>query len=165
MELMNRLETAIVAAGCFWGVEDVFSRYPGVVATCVGYSGGTTPDPTYDAVCTGNTGHAETVKIIFDPAVTSYENMVHCLFGLHDPTQYHRQGPDIGSQYRSIIFYQNSRQKHIAQRIKHALDASKKFSAPIVTEIIPAAVFYPAEEYHQHYHAKHHLPACHQLRA
>lgn len=141
-------ESAAFAAGCFWGVEAAFQKLKGVVSTVVGYMGGHLNDPTYEEVCTDKTGHAETVRIEFDPAKISYEEVVRYFFKIHDPTTQNRQGPDIGSQYRSVIFFYTQEQHKIAQRCKAEYQEA-------VTEIVPAGPFYKAEEYHQRYHEKH----------
>jgi peptide-methionine (S)-S-oxide reductase len=147
----ERYEKASFAAGCFWGVEATFRDLKGVVSTSVGYMGGHTEDPTYGDVCTGSTGHAETVQIIYDPTKISYEKLLETFWNKHDPTTKNRQGPDVGSQYRSIIFYHNEEQKKLAVESKKKLDESGKYKQPVVTEIIPAPKFYPAEDYHQQY--------------
>ncbi len=146
-----KIEVATFGAGCFWHVELAFSRVPGVVKTCVGYSGGWAEDPTYEDVCTGGTGHAEVVRIEYDPEVTDYSALLEVFWSIHDPTTLNRQGPDIGTQYRSVIFYHSEAQKRLALASKKALEESGGLGAPIVTEIGPAAAFYPAEEYHQKY--------------
>lgn len=145
---------ATFGAGCFWCVEDVFRRTKGVMSTTVGYSGGSTKNPTYDDVCTDLTGHAEVVQVEYDPNVLPYENLLDVFWNSHDPTQLNRQGPDIGTQYRSVIFYHDPQQEEIARKSKEALDKSGKFGKKIVTEIQSAAEFYKAEEYHQQYYAK-----------
>jgi peptide-methionine (S)-S-oxide reductase len=142
-------EIAIFAAGCFWGVEAAFAEVLGVTSTRVGYSGGETANPTYQEVCRGDTGHAEAVKVWFDPAKVSYEELLDVFFSTHDPTQFNRQGPDEGEQYRSAIFYLNEKQKKTAQAAVKKWQ--KKFKKPIVTEITKAGPFYQAEEYHQKY--------------
>ncbi len=147
----ERYETASFAAGCFWGVEAAFRELKGVKSTMVGYMGGHTEDPTYGDVCSGTTGHAETVQVKFDPSKISYEKLLETFWNKHDPTTKNRQGPDVGSQYRSIIFYHNEKQKNLAIESKNKLEASGKYKNPIVTEIIPAPTFYPAEDYHQQY--------------
>ena len=149
--LEARTETAAFAAGCFWGVEDKFRRMPGVLSAVVGYTGGTTVNPTYGQVCSDRTGHAESVQIAYDPSRVSYEELVRFFFSIHDPTQLNRQGPDVGNQYRSAVFTNSPQQAGIAQRIKTELEASGRFNRPIVTQIVPASTFYPAEEYHQRY--------------
>jgi len=145
---------ATFGAGCFWCVEDVFRRTKGVTSVMVGYSGGSTKNPTYNDVCTDLTGHAEVVQVDYDPNVLPYEELLDVFWNSHDPTQLNRQGPDIGTQYRSVIFYHDSQQEAIARKSKDILDASGKFGKKIVTEIQPAAEFYKAEEYHQQYYAK-----------
>jgi peptide-methionine (S)-S-oxide reductase len=149
------IEKATFAAGCFWGVEDAFMQLEGVTETQVGYIGGHTENPTYREVCGDTTGHAEAVEVNFDPQVVSYETLLDLFWQLHDPTTLNRQGPDIGSQYRSAIFYHNPAQQQIAHASKDRWQESGRFSRPIVTEIVPAAMFYPAEEYHQKYNQKH----------
>jgi len=153
----NDYETALFAAGCFWHVEQVFSDTPGVISTDVGYTGGTTENPTYKMVCTDKTGHAEAVQVVFDPNRISYSQLLEVFWKMHDPTQLNRQGPDLGSQYRSVIFYYSPQQRQAALDSKAKLDASGKFSKPIVTQIVPAGEFYRAEEYHQQYYKKHRL--------
>ncbi len=147
----EKYEKASFAAGCFWGVESTFRDLKGVISTSVGYMGGSTDDPTYGDVCSGSTGHAETVQIIYDPSKISYEKLLDTFWNKHDPTTENRQGPDVGSQYRSIIFYYNEEQKRLAIESKNNLEESGKYNQPIVTEIIPAPKFYPAEDYHQQY--------------
>ena len=142
---------AIFAAGCFWGVEEKFRQTTGVLSTRVGYTGGTVPDPSYSRVCSGKTGHAEAVEVIYDTSLVSYEELVRKFFQFHDPTQLNRQGPDVGEQYRSSIFYLDEDQKEIALRVKNELRESGSYSKSIVTEIVPASEFYEAEEYHQQY--------------
>jgi methionine-S-sulfoxide reductase len=146
---------AMFAAGCFWGVEASFNKIPGVVDTVVGYSGGNVKNPTYHMVCSGATGHAEAVQITYDPDKISYEDLVKTFFDLHDPTTPNRQGPDVGSQYRSVIFYHDQEQRQVAEGVKSELDGSGKYRDPIVTQIVPAQDFNEAEEYHQDYYAKH----------
>lgn len=158
---VNNVQIAIFAAGCFWGVEYKFSQVKGVVDTTVGYTGGHYENPTYSDVCSNDTGHAEAVQVEFDPKRASYEKLLEIFWSLHDPTQYHRQGPDVGSQYRSAIFYRNEEQRKAALKSKEALEKSKKYSKPIVTEIVPASKFYPAEEYHQKYWMKNKNFVCH----
>ena len=151
---------ATFAAGCFWGVEASFSKIAGVLDIVVGYTGGTFPNPSYQMVCTGNTGHAEAVQVTFDPQKITYTDLVKAFFDLHDPTTRNRQGPDVGSQYRSVIFYHDPEQQKIAEQVKSELDASGKYRYSIVTQIVPAGEFYRAEEYHQQYYAKHILRRC-----
>ena len=158
-------ETAILAGGCFWGMEEIIRKIPGVVKTTVGYSGGTSSGPTYEEVCTGGTGHAEAVEIEFDSSRLSYESLLNYFFRMHDPTTLNRQHNDVGTQYRSAIFYTTDEQKNVAEQVKTRWDNSGKFKKPITTEITPAGKFYPAEEYHQKYLIKH--PGgytCHVLR-
>jgi peptide-methionine (S)-S-oxide reductase len=149
------MEKATFAAGCFWGVETRFRQIPGVIETRVGYTGGHTSKPTYEQVCSDKTGHAEAIEILFDPKQVTYAQLLDLFWHLHDPTQVNRQGPDVGSQYRSAIFTHTPEQEHIAKRSKEALEKSKRFKKPIATQILPATTFYPAEEYHQRYHEKH----------
>jgi peptide methionine sulfoxide reductase msrA/msrB len=158
-------ETAILAGGCFWGMEEIIRKIPGVIKTTVGYSGGKTADPTYKEVCTGATGHAEAVEIVFDPAQLSYERLLDYFFRMHDPTTLNRQHNDVGTQYRSAIFYTSPAQKETAERVKTERDKSGKFRRPITTEITAAGKFYSAEDYHQKYLVKN--PGgytCHVLR-
>jgi len=145
----SSLETATFAAGCFWGVEATFRKATGVVDARVGYCGGHVPEPSYEDVCTGMTGHAESIKVRFDPAMVSYEALLDAFWECHDPTQLNRQGPDTGNQYRSVIFYHNEAQKETALASRDA--HQQHLSSPIVTEIAAASPFYPAEEYHQRY--------------
>jgi len=145
------METATFAAGCFWGVEEKFSNIKGVISTKVGYTGGKTKNPTYEQVCTDTTGHAEAVQIQYDPNIVSYEKLLNTFWNIHDPTQHNRQGPDIGTQYRSIIFYHDDKQKKLAEKSKNILKKTGKYKKNIATEIKPATTFYPAEEYHQQY--------------
>jgi peptide-methionine (S)-S-oxide reductase len=152
---------ATFAAGCFWGVEELFRNTPGVLSTQVGYTGGHTQNPTYKEVCTDRTGHAEAVEIEYDPERISYEELLEIFWANHDPTTLNRQGPDIGTQYRSAIFYHSPEQKAAAIASKQALEQSGRFRRPIVTEIVPAGPFYRAEEYHQQYLAKRGLSHCH----
>lgn len=149
----NSLEIATFAAGCFWGVEDEFMKVRGVKSTRVGYTGGNLTNPTYEDVCTDRTGHAEAIQLKYDPKEISYEELLELFWSLHNPTTINRQGPDIGTQYRSSIFFHTPEQEKIAKRVKQELDGSK-FQNKIVTEIVPASIFYPAEEYHQKYHQK-----------
>ncbi len=147
----KHVEKAAFAAGCFWGVEAAFRQVEGVVETTVGYTGGNRPHPTYEDVCTDTTGHAETVRGIYDPNQVSYEQLLQIFWKIHDPTTPNRQGPDVGSQYRSAIFYYDARQLSAAQASKSQIEQSGRFNRPIITEITPAGSFYPAEEYHQRY--------------
>ncbi|MFH1486420.1 MAG: peptide-methionine (S)-S-oxide reductase MsrA [Chloroflexota bacterium] len=155
------MEEATFAAGCFWGLEEAFACIGGVMSTTVGYTGGTTKSPTYEQVCSDRTGHAEAVEVVYDPAKVSYDRLLEVFWSIHDPTTLNRQGPDIGSQYRSAIFYHTAEQKAKANASKERLEASGKYCCPIVTEILPASEFYPAEEYHQHYFEKHGGRSCH----
>ena len=148
------MEKATFGAGCFWGVEEAFRRVKGVTSTTVGYSGGKVSHPTYKDVCTGKTGHAEVIEIEFDPSKITYDDLLSFFFQIHDPTTLNRQGSDVGTQYRSVIFYHSADQEKKAQAYKEQLDLSGRFESPIVTEIFPAGPFYQAEEYHQHYHEK-----------
>ena len=145
---------ATFAAGCFWGVEANFLKLPGVLDTVVGYTGGEVPNPTYRMVCSDHTGHAEAVQITYDPEKIAYKDLVSAFFELHDPTTPNRQGPDVGSQYRSVIFYHDEEQQKTAEQVKSTLDASGKYRYPIVTQIVPADDFFKAEDYHQRYYEK-----------
>jgi peptide methionine sulfoxide reductase msrA/msrB len=157
--------TATLAGGCFWGVQELVRKLPGVLSSTVGYTGGDKDRPTYDDVHTGRTGHAEAVQIVFDPKVISYETILRYFFRLHDPTTANRQGNDVGSQYRSAIFYHDEEQRTIAERVKAEVDRSGKWPAKVVTQIVPASTFYPAEDYHQDYLQKHpNGYTCHYLR-
>jgi peptide methionine sulfoxide reductase msrA/msrB len=151
----KKYDTAIFAAGCFWGVEYAFKQVKGVIATMVGYTGGTTGNPTYPIVCSGVTGHAEAVEVKFDPAIISFERLLDFFWRMHDPTTPGRQGVDVGAQYRSAIFYRNDVQKLTAVKSMEKADKSGMFERKIVTEIVPVKIFYPAEEYHQDYFTKH----------
>jgi len=158
-------ETAILAGGCFWGMEEILRKIPGVLETSVGYSGGKLADPSYKMVCTGATGHAEAIQIVFDPARLTYEQLLGYFFRMHDPTTLNQQHNDVGTQYRSAIFYTSDEQKQTAERVKTQVDKSGKFKRPVVTEITKASEFYPAEDYHQKYLVKN--PGgytCHILR-
>ena len=151
---------ATFAAGCFWGVELRFSELTGVTGTQVGYMGGALDQPSYEDVCTGQTGHAEVVQIEFDEKYIAYESLLDSFWQWHDPTTLNRQGPDIGTQYRSAIFYHDDTQRILAEQSKAVLGTSGVFANPIVTEIVPAQTFWPAEEYHQHYLKKRGASAC-----
>jgi peptide-methionine (S)-S-oxide reductase len=151
---------ATFGAGCFWGVESAFSTVPGVLGTAAGYMGGTLDSPAYRDVCTGTTGHAEVVEVIFDPAKVSYESLLDVFFRVHDPTTPGRQGVDIGTQYRSVIFYHSPGQKAAAESFRERVDKSGRFRRPVVTDIVPARTFWRAEEYHQRYHEKHGGSGC-----
>lgn len=153
-------EKATFAAGCFWGVEATFREIDGVINTAVGYAGGTSDKPTYRDVCSGDTGHAEAVQVEFDPAKVSYEQLLNTFWENHDPTTLNRQGPDVGTQYRSAIFFHTPEQQIAATSSKEKLQASGRYKRPVVTEIKPAANFYMAEEYHQQYLEKRGLAAC-----
>ncbi len=151
------MATATFGAGCFWGVEAAFRRVPGVTDAAVGYMGGNVENPTYEQVCTGRTGHAEVVQVEYDPEQVSYDKLLDVFWAVHDPTQLNRQGPDIGSQYRSVIFYHSPEQQTAATTAKEVLSKGKN----IVTEISPAPTFYRAEEYHQRYFEKTGRAGCH----
>ena len=150
----NKTERATFGAGCFWGVEAEFSKVKGVVETTVGYSGGNFKDPTYKDVCTGNTGHAEVVQVIFNPDIVSYEKLLEVFWNIHDPTTLNKQGADVGTQYRSVIFFHNKEQENTARTLKEKLEKSGRFTNKIVTEIEMAKEFFIAEEYHQKYLTK-----------
>jgi len=152
---------ATFGAGCFWGVEEAFRQVPGVTATAVGYMGGHTLHPTYEQVCTDRTGHAEVVQVEYDPQQVSYEQLLELFWDSHNPTQLNRQGPDIGTQYRSAIFVHSPEQETAARAALDQLQASQRFARPVVTEIAPAGTFYRAEEYHQQYLARRGLRGCH----
>lgn len=152
---------ATFAAGCFWGVEARFQQLPGVVETAVGYEGGQLASPSYKDVCTDTTGHAEAVEIDYDPAQISYEQLLEAFFSLHDPTQLNRQGPDWGTQYRSVIFFHSPEQEVAAKATIARLTAEKRFPKPIVTQVVPAQTFWRAEEYHQKYLQKRGVLSCH----
>ena len=155
------MELATFGAGCFWGVEVAFRNVPGVKDALVGYLGGTLANPTYKDVCTGRTGHAEVVQVQYDPREVSYDRLLEVFWENHDPTTLNRQGPDVGTQYRSAIFYHTPQQKAAAEASKARLEASGKLRRPVVTEITPASTFYPAEDYHQRYLEKRGLASCH----
>ncbi len=153
---------ATFGAGCFWGVETAFRKINGVLSTQVGYCGGTTDNPTYKEVCTGKTGHAEVVQIEFNPDIVSYNELLEIFWNIHDPTTLNRQGPDIGTQYRSVIFYHNDEQQKLADALKSKLNLSGKFKNKIITEIVPHKEFFQAEDYHQQYFEKMGInPSCH----
>jgi peptide-methionine (S)-S-oxide reductase len=154
-------QTAMFGAGCFWQTEEVFRAMDGVVSTAVGYSGGTTVNPTYEQVCGGKTGHTEVVQITYDPAKISYDKLLDVFWDNHNPTTLYRQGPDVGYQYRSVIFYSIPEQKAAAEASKERLEKSGRLGSPIVTTIEPAKAFYKAEDYHQKYLQKRGLKACH----
>src|SRR6478672_11013442 len=155
------MEEATFGAGCFWGVEAAFRQIPGVTATTVGYLGGTMRNPTYRDVCTGRTGHAEVVRVTYDPARISYNDLLRVFWENHDPTTLNRQGPDVGEQYRSAIFVHSPEQEAAATASKARLEASGRFRRPIVTQVLPATSFWRAEEYHQQYLAKRGISSCH----
>ena len=153
---------ATFGAGCFWGVEDIFRQIDGVTDTAVGYMGGAMEKPTYEHVCSGDTGHAEVVEVTYDPEKVTYEKLLDIFWKNHNPTTMNRQGPDVGEQYRSVIFYSDTEQQSVAEKSKSELVQSGKFSDPIVTEITPLGTFWRAEEYHQQYFAKKGIRAtCH----
>lgn len=151
---LRMLEKATFAAGCFWSVEDIFMAVPGVVATRVGYCGGFTENPTYRDICSYDTGHAEAVEVTFDPLLVSYDCLLKVFWECHDPTQVNRQGPDVGEQYRSVVFYQNEEQHELANASRAALEKMHKFRDAIATQIVPVTFFWAAEAYHQKYHQK-----------
>ncbi len=151
------MEIATFGAGCFWGVEAAFQKIKGVIKTTVGYMGGTTKNPSYEDVCTDKTGHAEVVQVQFDNKTVTYEELLDIFWKIHDPTQLNRQGFDLGTQYRSVIFYHNQKQKILAEKSKNK---QEKFKKPIITEIVPAKEFYKAEEYHQNYLKKQGRASC-----
>jgi peptide-methionine (S)-S-oxide reductase len=157
---------AVFGAGCFWGVESAFRAVEGVIDVAVGYAGGTVPKPNYRTVCSGKTGHAEVVQVEYDPARVSFEQLLEVFWQIHDPTTLNRQGPDFGTQYRSIVFYSDEHERKVAEESKRRLDESGKLGRPVVTQIVPAAEFYRAEEYHQRYYERMGIaPACHIVRA
>jgi peptide-methionine (S)-S-oxide reductase len=145
---------AVFGAGCFWGVESAFRAVEGVVDVAVGYAGGTVPKPNYRTVCGGKTGHAEVVQVEYDPVRISFEQLLEVFWQIHDPTTLNRQGPDVGTQYRSIVFYSDENERKAAEESKRRLDESGKLVRPVVTQIVPAAEFYRAEEYHQRYYER-----------
>ena len=149
-------DTAVFAGGCFWGIEGVFEHLKGVTSAVAGYAGGSTVAPTYEEVSSGATGHAESVRVVYDPATISYAQLLEVFFSVaHDPTELNRQGPDQGTQYRSVVFYRNAVQQRAVESYVAALGHGKKYPRPIVTQIVPLGTFYPAEAYHQHYMALH----------
>lgn len=155
------VEKATFGAGCFWGVESTFREVDGVVDAAVGYEGGHTTNPSYKDVCTDMTGHAEVIELDFDPSKVSYEKLLDIFWNSHDPTQVNRQGPDFGTQYRTVIFFHTPEQEKAAKQSKEALEKSGRFSRPVATQIVPAQTFYRAEDYHQQYLAKRGLRHCH----
>ena len=155
------MELATFGAGCFWGVEVAFRQVPGVKDALVGYLGGTLANPTYKDVCTGKTGHAEVVQVRYDPSEVNYDRLLDVFWENHNPTTLNRQGPDVGAQYRSAVFYHTPEQKRAAEESKSRLEASGKLRRPVVTEITAASSFYPAEDYHQRYLEKRGLASCH----
>ena len=160
-----REEVAVLSGGCFWGVEELIRKLPGVVSTEVGYTGGNVPNPTYSSMTSGTTGHAEAVRIVYDPNKLQYADLLRYFFKLHDPTTLNRQGNDRGTQYRSAIFFSSPDQQKIARQVKDEVESSGKWKAPVVTEIISASTWYPAEEYHQHYLQKNpNGYTCHYVR-
>ncbi len=154
------MKKATFGAGCFWGVEAAFRKVKGVVSAAVGYMGGTLENPTYKDVCTDKTGHAEVVQVEFDLEVVSYEDLLNVFWEIHNPTQLNRQGPDFGTQYRSVIFFHNEEQEKLAVASKEQIQQSGKYEGEIVTEITSASTFYKAEEYHQRYQEKHGIDSC-----
>jgi peptide-methionine (S)-S-oxide reductase len=154
------MEKATFAAGCFWGIEAAFRQVPGVKSTAVGFMGGTLKDPTYEDVCTGRTGHAEVVQVEFDPSQVSYEQLLGVFWENHDPTTLNRQGPDVGTQYRSAIFFHTPEQEAAAKASADAIARSSRYKRPVVTEIVPAREFWRAEEYHQQYLEKRGVAHC-----
>lgn len=157
----EKIETATFACGCFWGVEDAFMQVKGVKETSVGYTGGSKDNPTYKDVCTDKTGHAEAVQVKFDPKIVSFESLLKVFFAIHNPTTMNRQGPDVGSQYRSAVFFHSLDQKTSAEKAVKELEMSGKYKNKIVTQIVSAKEFFEAEEYHQKYNQKNGLPSCH----
>jgi methionine-S-sulfoxide reductase len=163
--MTNANQTAYLAGGCFWGMEELVRKIPGVVETEVGYTGGDTPNATYDLVKTGRSGHAESLKIVFDPKNLTYRHLLFEFFRMHNPTTRRQQGNDIGTQYRSAIFYLDQEQKRIAEEVIRTVDASGDWKAKAVTEVVPFKEFWPAEEHHQKYLVKHpHGYTCHYVR-
>lgn len=155
------MEKATFGAGCFWGVEEAFRRLKGVKDTAVGYTGGTLKNPTYQDVCSDETGHAEVVQVTYDPAEVSYDQLLDVFWSIHNPTTLNRQGPDVGTQYRSAIFFHSPEQQAAARASKEKMEKSGRFTRPIVTQIVPAPEFYRAEEYHQRYLEKRGVSSCH----
>lgn len=161
MESQGPSEVATLGGGCFWCLEAVYDEIRGVTDVVSGYAGGAVPNPSYDAVCSGRTGHAEVVQIVFDPATVSYRDLLQVFFTIHDPTTLNRQGADVGTQYRSVIFYHSPEQKRIAEEVMAELAAANVWPAPIVTQLVPTVDFYPAEAYHQEYFVNHeYQPYC-----
>lgn len=158
--MQNNIQLATFGAGCFWGVEEAFSKIPGVISTTCGYSGGDLKNPTYKDVCDGKTGHAEVVQVEYDPNKISYDKLLEVFWKIHDPTTLNRQGPDIGTQYRSVIFFHTTEQESIAKTSKENLKKSKVYKNKIVTEILPIKEFWKAEEYHQRYFEKNSGSSC-----
>jgi peptide-methionine (S)-S-oxide reductase len=159
--MANKTKSAVFGAGCFWGVESAFRQVEGVVDVAVGYAGGTVPKPDYRSVCSGRTGHAEVVQVEYDPSQVPFERLLEVFWQIHDPTTLNRQGPDVGTQYRSVVFYSDDRERATTEALKKRLDESGKFARPIVTQIAPAAEFYRAEEYHQRYYERMGIaPSC-----
>jgi peptide-methionine (S)-S-oxide reductase len=155
MNLKVSLDVATLAGGCFWCIEGVFREVNGVENVVSGYTGGTTVNPTYEQVCTGKTGHAETVQVSFNPSKISYREILEIFFSIHDPTTLNRQGADIGTQYRSAVFYHNEQQKRVVEELIRELNKANLWDKPVVTQIVPLDTFYPAEEYHQEYFSRH----------
>ena len=158
---MAQMQKATFGAGCFWGVEAAFRELPGVVSAAVGYSGGHLPNPTYRDVCSGETGHAEVVEVEYDPSRVTFDQLLDLFWSIHDPTQLNRQGPDFGTQYRSVIFFHSPEQEAAARASLAKLESSGRLKRKIVTPILPASEFWRAEEYHQQYFEKHGLKSCH----
>lgn len=159
--MKEQILRATFSAGCFWGVEEIFGKISGVKSIMVGYTGGHKENPTYEEVCDGKTGHAEAVQVEYDPTEISYEDLLKIFWTRHDPTTHNRQGPDVGEQYRSVVFFHSEEQKRIAERVKREFEASGRFGRPIVTDITPVGTFWRAEEYHQKYFEKGGAGACH----
>ncbi len=157
----NNLSAATFGAGCFWGIENAFMQTRGVIKTIVGYMGGKIKNPTYEEVCSDTTEHAEVVQVIYDSAIVTYEDLLQVFWNNHNPTTLNKDGPNVGTQYRSVIFFHTKEQEKIAQESKNELEKSKKYSKPIVTVIEVAKKFYPAEEYHQKYYQKKGIKSCH----